>query len=165
MLSACRQKRKKMSQFLKIEIFRKAQHLLRIFLSSTYFFLRLVSYKGKPHPLFHSAFMFPLQILLCNFVSVVLFASFPILLCLTEETSAIGFFFPSMLSPLLREDCLFLMSSASAALSLRLSTTDLLAFASLCLPLSLLPLSRFLFYCEASFSFGKKIIDVGMLCF
>lgn len=71
------------------------------------------------------------------FFSLLLFCLFP-LLCffLTEKTSAIGFLSLHIVL-LLRKVSLFLMSSASVALSPRLSTTDLLAFASLCLRLSL----------------------------
>lgn len=56
---------------------------------------------------------------------------------LTEKISATGFLSLHIVL-LLRKVSLFLMSSASVALSLRLSTTDLLAFGSFCLLLSLL---------------------------
>lgn len=71
----------------------------------------------------HLSFFF-LPLLFCLFRLQSLF--------LTENTGAIGFL-SSHIVLLLRKVSPFLMSSASVALSPRLSTTDLLAFSSLCL--------------------------------
>lgn len=77
---------------------------------------------------------------------------------LTENNGATGFLLVHIVLPL-RKVSLFLMSSASVALSLRLFTNDLLAFASLCLLLALPPFSLLFFFSlyKSLFSLRLKI--------